>query len=76
MTNERLSDEMKDDQPGLGCIGIVMPCPFCGCAAHYFTFSHDHGTDHIVDCSECPARIETGKMETTIAAWNQRIVEA
>ena len=51
---------------------VLLPCPFCGSDASYMTFQHDHGIDHIADCNDCPARIETGRRETTLAAWNTR----
>jgi Lar family restriction alleviation protein len=51
---------------------VLLPCPFCGSAASYMMFEHDHGIDHIADCNDCPARIETSQKERTVEAWNAR----
>ena len=51
---------------------VLLPCPFCGSEADYFSDPHDHGTDHIVDCRECYCRVMCGRKEFAIKNWNMR----
>ncbi len=64
-------DDPNDDLPQIDDV-VLLPCPFCWSDASYCTSEHDHGIDHIATCNDCPARIETGRKELTVSAWNNR----
>jgi Lar family restriction alleviation protein len=52
---------------------VLLPCPFCGAKAYYSEFTCDYGQACTVDCSECPAIIETSEKHRTLENWNRRM---
>ena len=69
MSDDTASRETEDQGQA---IVSLLPCPFCGGKAVLHEYKDDYGSEHIVECVDCDARITTGTRGVTIEQWNSR----
>lgn len=54
---------------------ILKPCPFCG-GEPEVEREGTHRQSHIIACTECGCRVESGEVDWTAGnKWNERVKE-